>query len=115
MVQQVINLGAVPNDGTGDPLRTGGTKINANFSELYASGATYTPPFTGAVATTVAGKLAQVVSVLDFGADPTGATDSTTAILTASANPNLFWPPGTYLVGALVFTTVQNWFCMGAV
>lgn len=29
-----INLGDLPNDGTGDPLREGGAKINANFAEL---------------------------------------------------------------------------------
>ncbi|RON86747.1 hypothetical protein [Pseudomonas fluorescens] len=29
-----INLGAAANDGTGDPLRTGGQIINANFDEL---------------------------------------------------------------------------------
>lgn len=31
---QTINLGAAANDGTGDGLRTGGEKINANFQEL---------------------------------------------------------------------------------
>lgn len=36
MAQQNINLGNAPNDGSGDTLRTGGTKINANFTELYA-------------------------------------------------------------------------------
>lgn len=35
MAQQIINLGAVANDRTGDTLRDGGTKINANFAELY--------------------------------------------------------------------------------
>lgn len=33
MMQQ-INLGQAANDGTGEPLRTGGQKINANFTEL---------------------------------------------------------------------------------
>lgn len=37
MAFQPINLGSGPNDNTGDDLRTGGGKINANFSELYAS------------------------------------------------------------------------------
>lgn len=36
MAQQIINLGAAPNDRTGDGLRSGGAKINANFAELYA-------------------------------------------------------------------------------
>lgn len=35
MTQQLIDLGTVPNDGTGDPLRTMGEKANENFSELY--------------------------------------------------------------------------------
>jgi hypothetical protein len=35
MAQQDINVGATGNDGTGDDLRTAGTKINNNFTELY--------------------------------------------------------------------------------
>lgn len=35
MAQQTINIGTVANDGTGDTLRTAGSKINDNFSELY--------------------------------------------------------------------------------
>ena len=35
MTQQVINIGSVPNDGTGDPLRTAFQKSNGNFTELY--------------------------------------------------------------------------------
>lgn len=31
---QTVNVGAAANDGTGDPLRTGGQKINANFEAL---------------------------------------------------------------------------------
>lgn len=36
MAQQTINIGSTANDGTGDDLRTGGGKINDNFTELYA-------------------------------------------------------------------------------
>jgi hypothetical protein len=36
MAQQIINVGTLPNDGTGDPLRTSQQKANANFTELYA-------------------------------------------------------------------------------
>ena len=39
MTQQVINIGAAANDGTGDPLRTSFNKINSNFTELYSKGA----------------------------------------------------------------------------
>ena len=35
MTRQNISTGTSANDGTGDTLRTAGTKINANFTELY--------------------------------------------------------------------------------
>jgi len=35
MTRQNINVGSAANDGTGDTLRTAGTKINQNFQELY--------------------------------------------------------------------------------
>lgn len=35
MAQQTINIGTVADDGTGEPLRVGGQKINDNFTELY--------------------------------------------------------------------------------
>lgn len=41
--QEYINIGATPNDGTGDPLRTAFEKINNNFSNLFYTGtSTYT-------------------------------------------------------------------------
>jgi hypothetical protein len=62
----------------------------------------YTPPYLNSEATTVEAKLAQTISVLDFGADPTGVTNSSTAIANAiSALPNaggvITFPPGEYL------------------
>lgn len=35
MTRQLINVGTVANDKTGDPLRTAFSKINTNFAELY--------------------------------------------------------------------------------
>tara|TARA_B100001093_G_C26411885_1_gene835963 strand:- start:161 stop:367 length:207 start_codon:yes stop_codon:yes gene_type:complete len=35
MGKQIINIGASANDNTGDDLRSGGDKINDNFTELY--------------------------------------------------------------------------------
>ena len=35
MPLDLINLGAEPNDGTGDPPRVAGLKINTNFTELF--------------------------------------------------------------------------------
>lgn len=37
MAKQVINIGTVPNDGTGDTLRDACDKINDNTDELYAA------------------------------------------------------------------------------
>jgi hypothetical protein len=35
MTQEIINVGATPNDGEGDPLRTAFQKINNNFTQLF--------------------------------------------------------------------------------
>jgi hypothetical protein len=85
----------------------------------------YTPPFTGSVTETVAAKLAQTVSVLDFGADPTGVADSTAAIqaaVTAGAGgivtfPGLFLtsnaiivPNNTVLIGGGWGTGIKSLF-----
>lgn len=37
MAQQIIGIGTVPNDGTGDTIRVAMTKTNNNFSDIYAS------------------------------------------------------------------------------
>jgi Pectate lyase superfamily protein len=65
---------------------------------------------TGAVARTAQDKMRESLSVLDFGANPTGTTDSTTAIQAAldaaAATPtsikSVFIPSGVYKVGRLV-------------
>ena len=35
MAKQIINVGTVANDGTGDPIRSAMTKTNENFTEVY--------------------------------------------------------------------------------
>jgi hypothetical protein len=45
MSREVINVGAAPNDGQGDPIRTSFIKCNNNFGELYAR-AQENPPGT---------------------------------------------------------------------
>jgi len=37
MAQEIINIGALPNDGNGDPLRVAFQKINNNFSQLFST------------------------------------------------------------------------------
>lgn len=48
MAQQVVGVGTLPNDGTGDAARTAFTKINANTAELYSSFIASTPAQFGA-------------------------------------------------------------------
>lgn len=67
---------------------------------------TYQPPFTTGVATTVQDKLAQTVSVKDFGAVGDGVADDTAAIqaalvftrLQGGESRKLYWTSGTYKV-----------------
>jgi len=62
---------------------------------------TYTQGGTGATSRTVTSKLQESVSVLDFGADPTGSTDSTSAIqaaMTAGSGGEVIVPYGTYKI-----------------
>jgi hypothetical protein len=61
----------------------------------------YTAPFSGGVTETVAAKLAQTVSVIDFGADPTGTADSTAAFTNAGATGRLIYASaGTYKINS---------------
>lgn len=108
MVQLVINTGTFPNDSTGDPALTAFTKINTNFTQLFGGGGG-TP-----------------ASVIFYGADPTGANDSTAAFSAAAQgalagvnsqggiggpgivfapNATVLVPPGTYTITSLVNTT----------
>lgn len=85
-----------------------------------ASGVMYQPGGVGAVQTTVESRLRQFISVLDFGADPTGVLDSSTAVQNAlyyaqsllddslwysdKTNPVVVFPPGTYAINTTVYT-----------
>ena len=85
---------------------------------LNASNVTYLPAGTGAVATTVQAKLRQVVSVLDYGADPTGVADSTLAfrnaclsfqaVTLATANRSIFVPAGKYRLTDTIYVHAGN-------
>lgn len=59
MAKEVINVGVVPNDGTGDPIRTAYIKCNNNFTELY--GRLQSVPPTSPVGT--AGDFAGMIAV----------------------------------------------------
>lgn len=78
------------------PLVQNGANVQSPLSALAVAGA-YRASFANAVIRTVGTKLAESVSVLDFGADNTGATDSTIAMSAAHATGKLiYYPAGTY-------------------
>ena len=94
-------------------LRDSNDVLIATYDNLYgltnlvlpidSSTVTYDPPFTGSVDTNVEARLAQTVSVKDFGAVGDGVTDDFSAMLAAwnycyPIGANLYFPAGTYLV-----------------
>jgi hypothetical protein len=93
-----------------------GALVKFTTSQLNSSAAvdaqqvSYNPPFVGAVATNVEAKLAQTVSVKDFGAVGDGTTNDTTAIQAAlnSGSRNVYFPQGTYIVTG-VSAPAQVW------
>ena len=70
----------------------------------------YVPPFPASATTNVQAKLAQTVSVKDFGAVGDGTTDDTTAIQTAlNFSGNIYIPSGTYkITSSLTFGDNTN-------
>jgi hypothetical protein len=86
----VSNAGVVTANSFVGNVTGGGTfSGNASSATALATGST--------TARTLATRFADVVNVLDFGADPTGATDSTTAF-NACPNGMVFIPEGNYKV-----------------
>jgi pectate lyase-like protein len=92
--------------------------INTNFAALMGTSGVgaynifYLPPGTGAVPRTLASSVSQLVtSVVDYGADGSGATDSYPAFLAAytymltTGGGNLFVPAGTYRLNSTLVMT----------
>jgi hypothetical protein len=92
-----------------------GAEVKFTTSQLNSSGlqanafqVSYTPPFTGSVATNVGDKLAETVSVTDFGAVGDGVADDTVAIqaainyVTTLGGGSVYFPVGEYLAGGLI-------------
>ena len=112
---------APPTIGNTTPNTGNFTTLSADSLNLTngiaATKVTYNEGGTGAVDTTVAAKLQETISVLDFGADPTGVTDSSTAITNAinsaiNSTPNIaqeiYFPPGQYLCNSQINVTLPD-------
>jgi hypothetical protein len=83
--------------GTYDNL----TGISNLTLPINATQVNYTAPFGGAVQETVAAKLAQTVSVKDFGAVGDNTNDDTSAFIAAlTASNSVYVPTGTYKITA---------------
>ena len=83
------------------------TALNTFIAKLASSTGSslvgYNEGATGAVTRTVQAKLQETVSVLDFGADPTGTIDSSIAISNAIATEKaVYFPKGTYLCNVII-------------
>lgn len=81
------------------------TGINGTGITSNANNVEYDPPFTGALTSdyTVEDKLAQIISVKDFGAVGDGVANDSAALqaaLTAGAGKAVYFPGGTYLTNA---------------
>jgi hypothetical protein len=74
-----------------------------SFSVADAESANFTPAGAGAVVRTIQSKLRDVVSVMDFGADPTGVASSSSAVTSAIAAKSLvYFDAGTYNIATAV-------------
>jgi len=73
MAKQTIGIGSAANDGTGDPLRTGFSKVNDNFNEVYSS-------------YTMTGKLTVGNSSVNTTVSNTGGIVTANSLATTTAN-----------------------------
>ena len=97
MVQQVINVGNVANDGDGDPLRTAFIKTNDNFTELYniggitgiANGTSNIAILDDGVINMSSANVANVVVVTSTGVNIIGTTPLTMVANIVSATGNV--------------------------
>lgn len=106
-----VNFSILVQDSKGSMVYNfpNGTGISANIDSCDV---TYDPPFTGGVAMPVCEKLADSVSVTDFGAIGDGTTDDTIAVQAAisaaqslGAGTELRFPIGTYLISSTLNVT----------
>jgi len=105
MVQQVINVGNVANDGDGDPLRIAFIKTNDNFTQLYnangitglANGSSNITILNSGVINMSSAGVANVVVVTSTGVNITGTSPKTMVANIVSATGNVV--AGSFFIG----------------
>lgn len=128
--RQSAGLSVVGNSGAAtaniaDITGTAGQGLFVNAAGTSLSFASFLQSGTGATNRSWLSKAQDIVSVLDFGADPTGNTDSTTAIQNAiNSLPNsggggqqggtVYFPPGVYKISSVLSITVSGTRLVGA-
>ena len=109
MSKRVINIGNAPNDGTGDPLRTGLSKVNENFTELYntlGDGNNVISYASTAGISTLAGNLTGTPSIEVSGLTNTGVStvqsiETTDLIVAGVVTASQFSGDGSQLTGVV--------------
>jgi len=101
----------------GSTTRLQWNNIAGTTGQTYVVGSLFTAATNGAssgngaaaVARTLANRFADVVNVLDFGADPTGAVSSTAAIQDAvNTGKNVYFPTGKYLTTSTITISTRG-------
>ena len=99
------NIGAgnvlTTNIRTDNYLYANGSPVTGLGANVSSNSVTYIAPFTGASTLTGTNKWSQFVSVLDFGADPTGVADSRNAFQAAlNTGKHVYIPTGNYKINS---------------
>jgi hypothetical protein len=114
MTQQIIDVGATANDGTGEPLRQAFTAVNDNFTEIYNAGPVGSQvKITGNVVTTTVTNLGLTLAGNGIGNIQANSSivPGTSGVYDLGAPDNKFqYIYGDYLVGngALITGIVAN-------
>lgn len=100
---------------TGVLLGTYDNITGINAIQINADIVVYDPPFAGGVSTNVEAKLAQYISVKDFGAVGNGVTNDAAAFTAAAATgKKVLVPAGDYLIGTSISLGASMEFVQGA-
>ena len=99
------NIGAgnvlTTNIQTDNYLYANGVPVTGLGANVSSNSVVYTAPFSGGTTITGTSKWSQFVSVLDFGADPTGSADSRNAFQAAlNTGKHVYIPTGNYRINS---------------